>query len=103
MKIWDQFLHEFTTLIDNPDTILSVLFFILVGLWLIQMFFYWFFFSRVAFFKKENPSLKEPGPVSVIIAARDEYFNLKNNLPLIPEQDYPEYEVIVVNNDSTDD
>jgi biofilm PGA synthesis N-glycosyltransferase PgaC len=41
-------------------------------------------------------------PVSVIIAARNEYGNLKNNLPLILDQDYPDYEVVVVNDCSSD-
>ncbi len=41
--------------------------------------------------------------VSVIIAAKDEAGNLKNFLYGILEQDYPEYEVIVVNDGSYDD
>jgi glycosyltransferase involved in cell wall biosynthesis len=42
-------------------------------------------------------------PVSVIICAKNEYQNLLKNLPLVLEQDYPEYEVIVVNDASDDD
>lgn len=41
-------------------------------------------------------------PVSVIICARDEEENLTHNIPLIMSQDYPDYEVIVVNDASTD-
>lgn len=41
-------------------------------------------------------------PVSVIICARDEESNLKEFLPLILTQDYPEYEVIVVDDGSYD-
>lgn len=41
-------------------------------------------------------------PVSIIIAARNEHQNLKNYLPLILDQDYPDYEVIVVNDCSSD-
>lgn len=41
-------------------------------------------------------------PVSVIVCARNEGHNLKEFLPLLLEQDYPEYEVIVVNDRSTD-
>lgn len=40
--------------------------------------------------------------MSVIIAARNEEENLLTNLPIILGQDYPEYEVIVVNDSSTD-
>lgn len=42
-------------------------------------------------------------PVSVIICARNEEENLSRNLPLILEQDYPDFEVIVVNDCSGDD
>lgn len=42
-------------------------------------------------------------PVSIIICARNEAENLRNFLPAVLEQDYPEYEVIVVNDCSEDD
>lgn len=42
-------------------------------------------------------------PVSVIISARNEVKNLTDNLPAILEQDYPNFEVIVVNDCSSDD
>jgi poly-beta-1,6-N-acetyl-D-glucosamine synthase len=41
-------------------------------------------------------------PVSVIISARNEEQNLLANLPLILAQDYPDFEVIVVNDCSYD-
>lgn len=41
--------------------------------------------------------------VSVIIAARDESDNLRKFLPFVLEQEYPEFEVIVVNDGSTDE
>ena len=42
-------------------------------------------------------------PVSVIICARNESINLEQYLPTVLEQDYPAYEVIVVNDRSFDD
>lgn len=42
-------------------------------------------------------------PVSVIICARNESINLEQYLPIVLEQDYPDYEVIVVNDRSFDD
>ena len=42
-------------------------------------------------------------PVSVIICARNEGENLQKFLPKILEQDYPDFEVIVVNDCSEDD
>lgn len=48
-------------------------------------------------------SLSPLPPVSVIICAHNEYYNLERNLPQILDQDYPEFEVVVVNHASTDD
>ena len=41
-------------------------------------------------------------PISIIICARNEEENLNENLPFILHQDYPNYEIIVVNDCSTD-
>lgn len=69
---------------------------------LIQLFHYWYFFSRLAFYKPKtgNDTLQ---PVSVVVAAHDEAYNLEKNLPAILEQDYPDFEVIVVNDGSHDE
>lgn len=83
--------------------------FILFGIvWLISMLYFWVVFSRLAFYKESPPDNKgqEEGfspPVSVVISAKNEYYNLNEFLPDILEQDYPEYEVIVVNDASIDD
>ncbi len=44
-----------------------------------------------------------PGGISVVICARNEQENLRRFLPGILEQDYPDFEVVVVNDASTDD
>lgn len=41
-------------------------------------------------------------PISVIISARNESRNLIQNLPYILQQNYPNYEVVVINDCSTD-
>jgi glycosyltransferase involved in cell wall biosynthesis len=75
---------------------------ILFGLTLlIQLLYYWLLYRRLAFFRDKNKA-NEEHPVSVVICARNEYHNLMNNLPLILEQEYPKFEVVVVN-DSSDD
>jgi len=53
--------------------------------------------------KGEIKFLTKQPPVSVIIAAKDEEENLLQFLPKILEQNYPEFEVIVINDASTDD
>jgi len=62
-------------------------------------------YSRLAFrkIKKISPEENTQIPITVIIAARNDSDNLFNHLPLILEQDYPEFEVIVVNHQSIDE
>lgn len=68
----------------------------------IQLLYYWVVFGRFAFFKQKQNN-EEFKPVSVVISAKNEYYNLKNNLPEILNQDYPEFEVVVVNDASDDE
>ena len=69
---------------------------------LIQLFYYFFFYGRLAYYKTPRGSAHKK-PVSIIICAKDEANNLKEHLPSILTQDYPDYEVIVVNDCSEDD
>lgn len=60
--------------------------------------------SRFSFRKLGDDSdSKIKHPVSVVICARNEEYNLEKNLPLVLEQDYPDFEVVVVNDFSDDD
>ena len=66
-----------------------------------QLYYFWLVFAKLAFYKTtKNRTNKEA--VSVIICAKNEYANLKRNLPQILNQDYPDFEVVVVN-DASDD
>ncbi len=70
----------------------------------IQVFYYSWFFQRLAFFHKPTKEKSQQHPVSVIICARDEAPNLAANLPGALVQTYPStHEVIVVNHNSQDD
>jgi poly-beta-1,6-N-acetyl-D-glucosamine synthase len=93
-----QFLPSFDSI---PETILFYAFSFLA---LVQILYTLFIFGRLAFFKERTllPETELP-PVSVVIAARNEADNLFENLPYILEQDYPEFEVIVINHQSVDD
>lgn len=87
-------------LLENPLYFILVLFGIT---FLIQIYYYLFYYSRILFYKNnKNISVKKE-PVSVIICARNEEVNLEKNLPSILNQDYPDYEVIVVNDCSEDE
>lgn len=68
---------------------------------LIQLIYYWGIFSRIAFYK-DNDKTATSQPVSVIICAKNEAKNLPVFLPSVLAQEYPDYEVIVVNNGSWD-
>lgn len=77
-------------------------FIVLSACFIIQMAYYWGVFSRLAFYRKKNEYEKNY-PVSVIVCAKNEYSNLKKNLPLLLEQDYTDFEVVLVNDCSDDD
>lgn len=72
---------------------------------LVQLIYHWAIFSRVAFFKKKGrPKIDdELEPVSVVICARNEYEYLVELLPVLISQDYPDYEIVVVNDCSDDE
>ncbi|NOY36507.1 MAG: glycosyltransferase [Chlorobi bacterium] len=75
--------------------------FTLLFTFIIQVVYYLFIYRKVGCIKLSSRKGSTP-PVSVIICARDEALNLERNLPQILQQDYPDYEVIVVNDASTD-
>ena len=68
---------------------------------LIQMSYYLLVYLRLPLYKPAEAGLSDAG-VSVIVCARNEESNLKRFLPLILEQDHPHFEVVVVNDSSTD-
>ncbi len=90
--------YEF--LLNNPNYIILVAFGFTL---LIQLFYYLFYYSRILFYRKNKNTNSKKEPISVIICARNEEENLEKNLPSILDQDYPDYEVIVVNDCSEDD
>ena len=70
----------------------------------IQLFYYLYFFVRLAFYKVKPVTTSQTHPVSVIICARDEAANLAKNLPGALVQKYrTTHEVIVVNDNSFDE
>jgi poly-beta-1,6-N-acetyl-D-glucosamine synthase len=86
---------------DHYDTIILVVFSIFAAATTIQLFYYLFFYLAVYLYKTSATNTTKL-PVSVIICARNEAENLGNFLQSVLEQDYPEYEVIVVNDCSED-
>lgn len=91
--------------IDLQNIEISYVLYAILGiLFLIQLYYILFVYSKLAMYKikshKESPI---NAPVSVVICAHNEEQNLKQFLPSILTQDYPDFEVIVVNDYSTDE
>jgi len=71
---------------------------------LIQLFYYWGIFRKLAFFKPENTIESNILPVSIIICARDEALNLQKNLPAVLKQNYQApFEIVLINDNSLDE
>ncbi|MFD0940855.1 glycosyltransferase [Pedobacter boryungensis] len=69
---------------------------------LIQLYFSLFVHLKLALVKIKPVSEDARNPISVIICARNEAENLQKYLPIILQQDYPNFEVIAVNDRSWD-
>ena len=85
-----------------------ILFAILILTLVVQLGFYFIPYTailrRIRNIKRGNVAhTVEQPPVSVIICARNEGENLHRFLPLVLEQNYADYEVIIVNDGSSDD
>ncbi len=81
-----------------------ILFIAFAAVSFIQVFYYLFFFMRLAFYNIKEKQVSQTHAVSVIVCARDEAENLSLNLPGILVQDYKTtHEVIVVNDNSYDE
>jgi glycosyltransferase involved in cell wall biosynthesis len=85
-----------------------ILFAVLLLTFIIQLGFYLIPYTAILRYnrrlRKGNvPHVVEQPSVSIIICARNEGNNIKRFLPLVLEQNYHDYEVIIVNDGSCDD
>lgn len=70
----------------------------------IQLYFFLWYYSRIIFHRNSKKKISdELPPVSVIIAAKNEEWNIPKYLPLILKQDYPDFQVVVVDDCSEDE
>ncbi|MGB6268493.1 MAG: glycosyltransferase [Olleya sp.] len=82
--------------------ILEVLFYSFVTVVVIQVLYYGVLFGSFAF-SKSKKSIAKNNPISVIICAKNEAENIKNFLPYLLEQDYPNFEIVLINDSSHDE
>lgn len=96
-------MKTFVPLLDFSEP-LTYFFWFFVLMMVVQLLFTLIVYGQVAFhnYKKQKVTVALPS-ISVLIAARNESRNLVDYLPFILEQDYPEFEVIVINHQSSDE
>jgi glycosyltransferase involved in cell wall biosynthesis len=68
----------------------------------IQLAYYLGIFGKFAFAKAQKTVPKKL-PISVIVCAKNEEENVKNFIPLLAEQDYPDFEIVLIDDASSDD
>jgi len=90
------------------NTIELILLSVLGVLFITQVIYYFALYNRIHAHNKavrqKKVSFSEAlPPLSVVICAKNESENLRSFLPSVLEQDYPDFEVIVVNDGSTDE
>ena len=81
----------------EPLQILIVVFLVVVGIQLIYLLAF-----LIAFVRKRKHGPGGEVPVSIVVCAHDEAENLAELVPQLLSQDYPEFEVIIVNDRSND-
>jgi cellulose synthase/poly-beta-1,6-N-acetylglucosamine synthase-like glycosyltransferase len=78
---------------------LFITFIVIIG---IQLFYYLLLFGTFAFSKKNILQNNFNKPVSIVICAKNETQNLIENIPIILSQNYPNFEIVLINDASTD-
>ncbi|MEM7086578.1 MAG: glycosyltransferase [Bacteroidota bacterium] len=64
---------------------------------------YFILFSKFSLLKPAKSEATESFPISIIVCAKNEAENLKNNIPHWLAQDYPNFELILIDDASSDD
>jgi glycosyltransferase involved in cell wall biosynthesis len=87
-----------------PPIAWTIVFSVFCAVIAIQVFYYLYFFLRLAVYKKPLRDNTTEHAVSVVICARDEADNLTKNLPGVLVQDYKTtHEIVLVNDNSADE
>ena len=81
---------------------LQILLYIFIAVVAIQFFFYIVIFGKFSFSKIE---IKTPQnvPISVIVCAKNEEQNVQNFIPLLANQNYPNFEIVLIDDASRDE
>ena len=64
---------------------------------------YYFLFSKFSFSQTKETKIHKQLPVSLLVCAKNEAENLKTHIPFWLEQEYPDFEIILINDASFDE
>ncbi len=81
---------------------MGIVFGLFVCCWLYQIIYQAFLMLVIIRHKEPSKKISTSKSVSIVICAKNEAENLRKNIPLILEQDYPDFELIIVNDSSED-
>lgn len=82
--------------------IFEILLYALGGITLIQFIYYILIFGRFSFSKSKSATANNI-PISVIVCAKNEAENVIQYIPLILEQNYPTFELVLIDDASSDE
>src|SRR6187402_1891733 len=68
----------------------------------LQLIYYVIVFGKFAFVKAKKNNPKKI-PVSVIVCAKNEAENVAQFIPILAEQNYPDYEIVLIDDASSDE
>ncbi|MGC4235393.1 MAG: glycosyltransferase [Niabella sp.] len=86
-----------------PFSVVTILLYVFAFVSSALVFYYLYFFARLAFYKPQNSVSADQSSLSIIVCARNEEKNLEENVPVLLEQEYEApHELLVVNDNSED-
>lgn len=80
---------------------LTIIFYLFIAIITIQFFYYVFIFGKFSFSKSQQ-SMPKKIPISVIVCAKNEEVNVVKFIPMLSQQEYPDYEIILIDDASSD-
>lgn len=81
---------------------LNIIFFVFIAVVVVQLVYYLIIFGKFAFAQPQEITAKKI-PVSVIVCAKNEAEKVKHFVPLLAEQDYHDFEIVLIDDASSDE
>lgn len=80
---------------------LIIILYFFIAIVVIQLIYYLIVFGRFSFAKAQEINVKNI-PISVIVCAKNEEENVIKYIPLLAEQNYPDFEIVLIDDASSD-